>query len=245
MSLPSPVQTFHRDTYPAINPSNSYLSTKGRNVVITGGGSGLGPAIVRSFATSGASSITLLGRTEKTLLETKISLSKDFPNTEIYIAATDIANKDSISAAFEIIKSNIGKIDILIANAGIISQWCLLAESTMEEWYKGFDVNVKGNFNLIKEFLPIAAPKAVVINVSAGMAHLKYYPKSLSYHASKLAAINIFDYLHYENPDLFVIHIHPGILKTGLGGGIPGRTTPDIPYDTCEYQHHDQKDTRG
>ncbi|KAK9241615.1 hypothetical protein V1506DRAFT_465810 [Lipomyces tetrasporus] len=134
-----------------------------------------------------------------------------FDRDRIHIVVTDIANKDSVSAAFKVIKSNIRKVDILNANAGIISQLCLLAESTIEEWYKDFDVNVKGNFNLIKEFLPIAAPKAVGINISAGMAHLKHYAKSLSYHASKLAAIKIFDYLHYKNPDLFVIHIHPGI----------------------------------
>ncbi|KAM0247767.1 hypothetical protein ACHAQJ_009700 [Trichoderma viride] len=66
------------------------------------------------------------------------------------------------------------------------------------------------------------------------MAHLLHYPKSLSYHASKLAAIKIFDYLHYENPELFVINIHPGILKTGLGGHIPGRYTPHISYDTID-----------
>ncbi|KAM0247768.1 hypothetical protein ACHAQJ_009701 [Trichoderma viride] len=133
MAFPSPVRNFHRDTYQAINPSNPHLSTKGRNVVITGGGSGLGPAIARSFATSGAPSITLLGRTEKTLLETKAALNRDFSNVEIYLGVMDIINKYAVTAAFDDIKSNIGKVDILVANAGIMSAWCLLAEATIDE----------------------------------------------------------------------------------------------------------------
>jgi NADP-dependent 3-hydroxy acid dehydrogenase YdfG len=232
MPIPSPVKTYHKDTYPAIHPSSPHLSTKGKNVAITGGGSGVGKAIARSFAISGSSSITLLGRTEKTLMGTKDVLSKDFPNTKFFIIATDIVDRNSVNAAFEAIKSNIGTVDILIANAGVMPAWNTIAESDPEDWYRGFDVNVKGNLNLVQAFLPLAAANATAINISAGMAHIQYYPERSAYHASKLAAIKIFDYLHHENPQLFVLNIHPGVLKTGLAGD--AAKTLARAFDTCK-----------
>jgi NAD(P)-dependent dehydrogenase (short-subunit alcohol dehydrogenase family) len=216
-TFPSPVKTYHNDTYPAINPSLPHLSTKGKGVVITGGGSGLGPAIARSFATSGASSITLLGRTEKTLLETKAALNQDFPDTKIFTTITDIAEKDSVTSAFDAIKSNIGTIDILVANAGLLSHG---SPTDLDDWYRHYDVNVKGNFNVVQAFIPVAAPQATVLNVSAGMAHVYHFPNALAYHSSKLAAIKIFDYLHMEHPEFFVLNVHPGILQTRMSEGM-------------------------
>lgn len=215
-NFPSPVKTYHNNTYPAINPSLSHLSTKGKSVVITGGGSGLGPAIARSFATSGASSITLLGRTEKTLRETKEALNKDFPDTKIFTTITDIAEKDSVTSAFDAIKSNVGTVDILVANAGYLSHG---DPDDLDNFYRHYDVNVKGNYNVVQAFIPVAAPQATVLNVSAGMAHLYQFPKALAYHSSKLAAIKIFDYLHVEHPEFFVLNVHPGILETGMSAG--------------------------
>ncbi len=56
-----------------------YLSAKGKSVVVTGGGSGIGPHIAEAFAKAGAAKIALLGRTEKTLLSTKQSLDSKYP----------------------------------------------------------------------------------------------------------------------------------------------------------------------
>ena len=47
MAFPTLVKTFHADTYPAINATLPQLSTKGKNIVISGGGSGIGPEIAR------------------------------------------------------------------------------------------------------------------------------------------------------------------------------------------------------
>jgi len=47
MAIPTLVKTFHADTYPAINATLPQLSTKSKNIVISGGGSGIGPEIAR------------------------------------------------------------------------------------------------------------------------------------------------------------------------------------------------------
>jgi NAD(P)-dependent dehydrogenase (short-subunit alcohol dehydrogenase family) len=216
MNWPSPVKTYHSDAYAAIDPSLPQLSTKGKNVVITGGGSGLGPFIARAFATSGASSITILGRTEQTLLETKTYLEKDFPHTKIFSIVTDIVSKPSVDTAFELIKSSVGLVHILVANAAVLPNIVPIAKSEADDWFNGFEVNVKGNYNLLKAFLPVAAVNAAVIDINAAVAHLPYIPGSSSYHASKLASVKLFDYIHKEHPEFFVLNVNPGILKTQM-----------------------------
>lgn len=213
---PCPVNTYHTDTYPAISPTLPHLSTKGKNVVITGGGSGLGPAFGHSLAASGASSISLIGRKEETLLQTKTKLEKEFPNTKIFIFITDLVDHNAVLRTFDAIKSSVGTVDILVANAGFAPELLSIEESKLEDWYTAFDINVKGNFNLIQGFLPTASKTATVLHVSAGVAHIPYLPGFSGYHASKLASAKMFDYLRHEHPDFFVLNFHPGIIKTAM-----------------------------
>jgi NADP-dependent 3-hydroxy acid dehydrogenase YdfG len=121
MAFPSPVKAFHTDTYPAIDPTLPQLSTKGKNIVISGGGTGIGSEIARSFAKSGASSISIFGRTEKNLLQAKEQLSKEYPNTKLYTYVADVVKRNTLDAAFQSIKTAVGPVDILIANAGYLS----------------------------------------------------------------------------------------------------------------------------
>jgi NADP-dependent 3-hydroxy acid dehydrogenase YdfG len=205
--------------------------------VITGGGPGLGPGFVRSFAISGASSISLLGRTEKTLADTKSKLEKEFPDTKVYTHVADIADKTAVSKVFGEIKSNIGTLGILIANAGHLSKLGLLEESDVDDWFRSFEVNVKGNLNLVKAFVPLAAKNAAVINISAGLEHLPYAPTTSSYSIPKIAAAKMFDYLHYEHPELFVLTFHPGVIDTSIYHR-SGSAAWKIPTDSSKIYFH-------
>ncbi|PMD51005.1 NAD(P)-binding protein [Hyaloscypha bicolor E] len=221
MNFSGPVKTYHTDTYPAIDPTSPRLSTKGKNIVISGGGSGIGREIARSFAKSGASTISILGRREKTLLETKTQLEKDYPDTKAYMYVADIAKRDQLDTAFQVIHSVVGAIHVLIANAGYMAAFQSFSETDPEEWWNCFEVNVKGNFNFVTAFLPFAAKDATIINISSGQVNLAVTPGFSAYHASKLAAVNFFQYVHYEHPDFTVISIHPGAHKTEMDAKVP------------------------
>ncbi|KAK0106012.1 hypothetical protein ONS95_004519 [Cadophora gregata] len=214
MEFPSPVKNYHRDTYPAIDPTSSRLSTAGKNIVITGGGAGIGVGLARSFAQSGASSISILGRTEKTLLNTKSQLEKEYPKTKIFIYVADIVNKNALITAFESINSAVGPVHVLVANAGFLPNLNPVAKADLEDWYNGFEVNVKGNFNVVTAFVPVAASDAAIISISTGITHLKYLPGYSGYHTSKLAAAKFFEYVHHEFPQFFVLNVHPGVIMT-------------------------------
>ncbi|KAL2062207.1 hypothetical protein VTL71DRAFT_6473 [Oculimacula yallundae] len=233
MEYPSPVKNYHNDTYPAINPTSPRLSTAGKNIVITGGGAGIGSGLARSFAQSGASTISLLGRTEKTLIATKTQLEGEFPKTKFYTYIADIVNKSALVTVFEAIKATVGRVDVLVANAGYLPDLNPIAKSDIEDWFNGFEVNVKGNFNVVTAFVPVAAEGAAIINISTGIAHLKYVPGYSGYHTSKLAAAKFFEYVHIEYPEFFVLNVHPGVIMTAMNAKNAG-TGVEFAFDTME-----------
>jgi NAD(P)-dependent dehydrogenase (short-subunit alcohol dehydrogenase family) len=226
----SPTKTYHSNSYLAIDPTLPALSSKGRNVVITGGGSGIGPVIARSFAKSGASSVSILGRTLETLEETKNSLAKDYPKTKFFSYIADIVDEKALAIAFNAVKAAVGLVDVLIANAGYLPDISPIMGSEPEEWFSGFTVNVKGNFNLVRAFVPVAVQSAVIINISTAVTHLPFLPGYSRYQSSKLAAAKFFDYVHQEFPDYFVLNVHPGVIRTAMDDKTVASGTV-LPYD--------------
>lgn len=134
MALPSPTKTNHFESYPAIDPTLAGLSTKGKNVVITGGGSGLGVDIAIAFAKSGASNIALLSRSEKTLLETKAKIDAGYPGTKTWIFVADLPEKETVDKAIADVAAVVGKIDILVANAGYLHTVQGFMKSDLDDW---------------------------------------------------------------------------------------------------------------
>lgn len=213
---PCPTKTYHTEAYPAIDPTLPALSTKGKNVFISGGGSGIGPAIAKAFAKSNASAIALLGRTKSTLLRTKEEIEKEYPNSSVSIYVADVTDPELLEQAFASEYSRVGPIDILIANAGYLPDSATVTDSAFKDWYMGFDVNVKGNFNQIRAFVPHAAKNATILNISTAMIHVPSMPGNSGYHISKLAAFKLFEYVHAEHPDFFVLSFQPGVIKTAM-----------------------------
>ncbi|KAF4983240.1 hypothetical protein FZEAL_1307 [Fusarium zealandicum] len=211
-------KTIHQTSYPAISPLRPELSTRGKNALITGGGSGIGAVIAQSFAKSGITNLALLGRTEKTLVENKANIEKDYPETTIWIYRVNIADPESTRSALESFAASVkGKIDILVANAGAMPITNSIAEAEPDNWWLSFETSVRGNFNLLQAFHPLAGPGASVVHVSTAAMYLEYLGGYSGYRASKMAAYKLFEYYAHENPDKAVVQYHPGlILDTGI-----------------------------
>ncbi|KAL6835992.1 hypothetical protein J3E69DRAFT_361334 [Trichoderma sp. SZMC 28015] len=235
VNVPTYTKKFHHEPYEAISPTRPELSTKGKNVVITGGGGEIGAAIALTFAQSGASSIALLGRTEATLLKSKQAIDSKYPETTVHIITADVADEASVTAALSKFASVAGKkLDILVANAAVLPDPGTLLGTESSLWWSGFEINVRGQFNLVRAFVPLAEKNATVINVTSSVAQFPFVPGSSSYHGSKLAGVKIFDYLHFENSDLRVLQFHPGVVQSSMSQksfdtGIP-RPTMDSPF---------------
>lgn len=138
--FPAPTKTYHTKAYDRIDPTRPELSCKGKNVLVTGGGIGIGAAVVRSFAEAGASTIGILGRTESALTKTKKTIESDFKSTKVIVLRADLTDEVSVTNALNHFNSSAGLIDVLVHNAAYMSDLVPITEAKVDEWFKSFEV---------------------------------------------------------------------------------------------------------
>lgn len=218
----TPYRIYHRRSYAAIDPNRPALSTKSKSAVVTGAGSGIGASIAISLAKSAVSSIALIGRREHALLKTKLAVQSVSTSTKVYTYAVDITDLTTIVTALDAFAQECvsGNIDILVANAGSLGPLDSIRDTNPTEWWGGFEINVKGNFNLVHAFLRRANDTSAIIHLSSAVVHGPYFPNESSYCASKAGAVKLFEYVHHENPGMFVLCVQPGLVaETGMSPG--------------------------
>jgi len=225
--FPSPTKKWHDKSYPAISPTRPELSAKGKTVVVTGGGTGIGAETARSFAQAGASRIALLGRREQPLLDTKASIGQEFPDVEVFVASTDVTDKSQVDSAFDKFVGDAKdkrEIDILISNAATVGPQVPLADVDVDKFIEAAaQQNLRGSLNVAQAFLRHAATSAIVIEINSSVGHLNFAPGFGAYSISKFAIFRLWDTLAFENPGLTVFHVQPGVVDTAMNresGGI-------------------------
>ena len=137
------------------------FSLKGKTVIITGGGSGIGKAISILFAKQGAN-INILELNDNAAEETVKHIKQFGGNAKAY--ACDIVNQAKVLEIFQ----DIGRVDILVNNAGIAHVGNL--ENTSEEDFERiFSVNVKGAYNCLFIAVPMmkSGGGGVILNMAS------------------------------------------------------------------------------
>ena len=218
MAFPPYTRTFHTSLYPSIDPARPELSTAGKVIFITGGGSGLGPRLAHAFAKSGATKITIIGRTENTLISTKRVVEADYPGVSVLTATANITDQKAVNAAFKLTKDKFGPVDILVSNAGSLPDVLPLAATPIDEFTSGLNTNVVGALIVAQAFLANAGQNPVLINIGTAGAHVgALHPGMGAYNVSKLAAVKMIDYIAAGNPHVRTVTVHPGVMDTFMG----------------------------
>ncbi|KAL4967486.1 SDR family NAD(P)-dependent oxidoreductase [Aspergillus stella-maris] len=228
---------WHSEPYPFISPTRPELSAAGKNVVITGGGSGIGRATALAFAQAGAKSVSIIGRRlerlEDTAAATKDAAAASNSQTQVLFQVADITNRPVITTALQNIVAKVGKIDIFAANAGILPTDGSVIGYNEADLRLGLETNVLGAFNALQAFTPLAAPGAKVFNTSSGIAHWIPQPELpgvFAYAAAKIAAVRMFDYFAAQNQGIHVVNVQPGIIATEVNPNITvGPDSVDLP----------------
>lgn len=246
-SLPLPsfisfTKTWHNKPYAFISPTRPELSAAGKNVVITGGGTGIGKAIAIAFAQAGAKSVAIIGRRLDRLGTAADAIKAAGTLTQVIVETGDVTKIDSIRTALNNIVDQVGEIDIFASNAGTLPEEGPVHSYSEAQLRLGFEINVMGAFNSLQAFLPLAAPGAKLFNTGSGIGHwapLPEVPGVFSYAATKAATLKMFDYFASENPDIHVVSIQPGIIATEINPNITtGFDTGIFPLPTtaCCYE---------
>lgn len=202
-------KTWHNTTYDAIDPTRPELSFANKTIVITGAGVGIGARMVQSFAQAGAAHIAITARREATLQAVKSIIEAAFPKTKVSIHVGDVVNASDLAR----MAARVGPWDVLVANAGYLSKFDTIASSNVEDWWRGFEVNLKGTFLTLQAFTPSAKEGASVVGVSTAVTTFSGEESrtASSYASSKTGLIKLMEIFAAENPGIAVKTIHPGV----------------------------------
>lgn len=192
------------------------MKIKDKLVVVTGAGSGMGRELTLELVRRGAA-VAALDMRKETLVETK--KLADALNGRVEIFDVDVTDAKKVAALPNQIEKSMGKVDVLINNAGIIQPFVKINELSLESAHKVMDVNFTGPLMLVKAFLPglLSRPEAHILNVSSMGAYAPVPGQSV-YGASK-AAIKLFtEGLRSEllDTNVGVTVVFPGAIATNI-----------------------------
>lgn len=214
-SFPSFTKTWHNSTYAAIAPTRPELSAAGKHVVVTGGGTGIGRASALAFAQANAASVTILGRREDRLQSAKATILAAVSGADISYHVADLTIRSTVDDTMKLVASKVGKIDILVSNAGFSPKPEKATTTNVETFMSAFEANVRGALNAVQAFLLYAAPSAVLLSTSSGVAHTAPFIP-VAYATSKAANLKMMDFFAAENPGLHVVSVQPGTIATEM-----------------------------
>jgi NAD(P)-dependent dehydrogenase (short-subunit alcohol dehydrogenase family) len=110
--------------------------------IVTGAGSGIGRACVKSLSAVGFS-LVLSGRRRSALEETATLLDDDAASL---IVECDVRDEESVASLFRSTMERFGRVDLLFNNAGVFGARVPWEEVSLEEWRSTMDTNVTGTF---------------------------------------------------------------------------------------------------
>lgn len=158
-------------------------SHKGKVVLVTGAGNGIGKAIALRFAEAGAHVVVndVNGQSAEDV-KNKIC---DSGGSAIAVEA-DVSNSDEVAEMFKKATSNFETVDVLVNNAGLISPMLHFFEADETWWRRIIDVNLTGHFLCSQHAARLMAKKGagVIINMSSGGA-TRAHRAFCAYDASK------------------------------------------------------------
>ena len=157
---------------------------QGKIALITGGGTGIGAAVARRFAASGAS-VAITGRRREPITEIADELN-------CLAIESDTANEDDCVAAVAQTVAGFGGLDILIANAGILSVAGSVTTLEESDWHGVMNVNVTGVMQIARAAIPAMTSRGggAIVTISS-VAGIRSSMGFADYITSKHALIGL------------------------------------------------------
>ncbi|KAL3938811.1 MAG: hypothetical protein SGBAC_006354 [Bacillariaceae sp.] len=207
---------------------------RGKIVIVTGGGSGIGASLAKSFDQEGA--VVAVCDIQKDNADDVASNELRNPLRPTQGFHVDVTNDEQVRKMIQAVVKKYGRIDIYCSNAGIIQPYAEPNEGdsgitrySEAKWKRLFEVNALSHLIAIKELLkiwnyrkPRSKPSFVMTASAAG---LLTQIGDASYGVSKAAAVSFAEHLAIEHSDkLRVLCICPQAVDTPFGEGMVQKT---------------------
>ena len=164
------------------------MKVQDKNIVITGGASGIGKAMANSFSKHKANSIVVVDIDEAALRETT-------NNIDAFPIIADVSKENEILRIIDTANQHMGTIDVFCSNAGIGGAPGLIS-TTEEDWQRIWEVNVMSHIYAAKHLLPMMIKQGggYLVN-TASAAGLLTQIGSAGYSVTKSAAVSFAEWL--------------------------------------------------
>jgi 3-oxoacyl-[acyl-carrier protein] reductase len=184
----------------------------GRHAVVTGGASGIGREIAAQLATQGAV-VSLWDRDEGALAQAVTATAA------AHHVVLDIVDPEQVAAAADATAAAFGKLDILVASAGITGPNTTLWEYPIADWQRVIDVNLNGLFYCNRSVVPHLLRNGYgrIVNI-ASIAGKEGNPNASAYSASKAGVIGLTKSLGKElaKTEIRVNCVTPAAVRTAM-----------------------------
>ncbi len=189
---------------------------KSRIAVVTGGATGIGEAIVRTLCRDGFSVAIVYNSSDvkAKLLTSELSSL----NYDVKAFKADVSSSSVIEKLYESIINTMGKVNLIVNNAGIAQQ-ILFTDISDDEWSRMINVNLTGAFNVCRKFIPdmVSEKQGRIINISSMWGQVGASCE-VHYSASKAGLIGMTKALAQElAPSGITVNcVAPGAIETRM-----------------------------
>ena len=195
---------------------------RSKTAFITGGTKGIGYGIAEALMKEGIN-VAITGRTLATTQKAAERLNSNSLNNASAIGlAADVRNYESLQNAIKEVNGKFGKVDIVIANAGV-GHFGPVEEISIEKWNETIDTNLSGVFFTLKAGLDeLKKNKGYFITISS-LAGTNFFKGGSAYNASKfgLTGFSQAAMLDLREHGIKVSTIMPGSVSTYFNGNRP------------------------
>lgn len=193
-----------------------------------------------AYAKAGASGIAISSRTMADLdkLEAEIKNIAQERGNDVAVlkSVTDVQSSSSVQDLESAVRQNFGRVDVVIANAGIISSYIEPPSNTPShraqsnlpvgiiedpDWARVLDINLQGTWRISKAFLPLLqetsdGPKTIIASTSMAAHNTQSGFCPIAYNISKLAICRLIEHIHNDHGENGVraYAMHPGAVVT-------------------------------
>lgn len=185
-----------------------------KHILITGGSSGIGKALLAEFIERGCRNLAIVGRDQEKLE----AVAGEYRDAEILTLQGDVAQVEDLNRIVTVLSEKWGVLDILVNNAGVVSAG-LLENMSDEDIISQVNINVTGVLLLTRKCLPLLQKSkgGALIGVSSGLGYIAN-PFYSVYAATKAAVRQFSDAMRRElhQYPIHVMTIYPTATDTPM-----------------------------
>ena len=196
------------------------MDINGASAIVTGGASGIGLAVSEALAARGAT-VAIFNRNQERAQAAVAALAARGATAHAF--AADIANSESVDAAFQAALGALGRVDVLVNNAGLTRDGVFMRMSDAQ-WSEVLDTNLMGAFRCCRAAARtmMKARSGRIVNISSVVGLIGNAGQA-NYAASKAGLIGFTKSLAKElaSRAITVNAVCPGFIETDMTANLP------------------------